>query len=116
MGSKDNFVGRCIAPTRTTRKSGRRLKTTLRRLRKISCEQEGAEQHPNPVADDHDHFHFGEQVVLRLQGRVPVEHFVRTHNLFKISHATANEQLDTLDPKNEQYVLYRCAIRALCEE
>ncbi len=116
MGSKDNIVGRCIAAARTTRKPGRRFKILLRSLRKTSCEQEGAEQHPSPVADDHDHFQFGEQAVLRLQGRVPVELFVQIHNLFKIEHATANEQLDTLNPTNELYILYRCAIRALCEE
>lgn len=116
MGSKDNLVDRSIAADRATRKSDRRLKTLLRDLLETLSEQLSADQHPSPVADDHDPFEFGEQVVLRLQGQVPVDAFVRIHNLFKTKHATVNELLGTLDPTDELYILNRCAIRALCEE
>ena len=115
MGSKDNVFDKFFAAQGSNRKSDRRLKNLLRSLRKTSIEQLGAEN-LGPHTSSHEPFVFGQQVILRQRGMVPVEPLVKIHNLFKNEQEEANEMLDFCSSDDDESILDRCAIRVVYEE
>ena len=123
MGSKDDIFERYFATLPSTSTSGRRLRTALRRLRKISSEQLGAKYCPSSNQKRHKRFAFGLQVHLQTHGLVPVELLGQLHKLFRIEQKITNEILDGLDEllyglnaDDMGIIMPHRAIRARCAE
>ena len=126
MKSKDNLVIKCVAGSSTTLKSNRRLKNLLRSLRKTSSEQ--LEKQPcirddlKFTAQDHEPFVFGQRVVLRHRGVIPIKILIATHKLFKEVQMRANRKFNQVNAvlgfskDSDEEILRRVSFRTFCEE